>query len=234
MNAELLKSGIQSLGGTITEQQIDQLAAYAAQLREWNQKINLTAIVDPDGIAVKHFLDSILPLFYVPFPKEARLADVGTGAGFPGIPLKIMRPDLNVTLLDSLQKRVDFLTAVCEQLAITEICAVHGRAEELGKNQEYREQFDIVTSRAVANLTGLGEYCLPLTKVGGIFLALKAENVEEELEAARPMLGSLGGKVEEVIAAPLPKSDMVRKLIVIRKRKPTPPNFPRRANRIKK
>ena len=230
MNAELLKDGIASLGGTVTEQQIGQFAAYAAQLREWNQKINLTAIVDPDGIAVKHFLDSVLPLYYVSFPKEARLA----GAGFPGIPLKIMRPDLEVTLLDSLQKRVGFLTAVSEQLALSGIGAVHGRAEELGKNQDYREQFDIVTSRAVANLTVLGEYCLPLTKVGGIFLALKAENVEEELEAAKPMLRSLGGKVEEVIAAPLPKSDMVRKLIVIRKVKPTPPNFPRRANRIKK
>ena len=143
-------------------------------------------------------------------------------------------PDKNVTLIDSLNKRINFLKAVCEETGLNGVECIHGRAEEMGKNKDYREKYDAVVSRAVANMTVLCEYCLPFVKVGGMFVALKAENADEELELAKPMIGTLGGKVEEVIEAPLPMSDITRKLIVVRKVKGTPPKFPRRADKIKK
>ncbi len=233
MNEALFIDGVAALGGNLSERQLSQFAAYSALLKEWNQKMNLTAITDDDGISVKHFLDSILPQYHTEIPQNASVADIGTGAGFPGIPLKIMRPDLSVTLVDSLNKRITFLATVVKELNLSNVTCIHGRAEELGKNNMYREKFDMVTSRAVANLRVLGEYCLPLTKVGGCFLALKAEGVDEELSDARAMLGSLGGGKPQVIAAPLPQSDMLRKLVVIPKEKATPPQFPRRANKIK-
>ena len=233
MNQELLLQGANELGLSINQTQCEQFAVYSALLKEWNEKMNLTAIVDDDGIAVKHFLDSILPLAHMNLPEGASLADVGTGAGFPGLPIKIVRPDFQVTLIDALNKRVKFLQAVCENLHLSGVSCIHGRAEDLGKDKDYREQFDVLTSRAVANLKVLCEYCLPFVKVGGVFVALKAQEVEEELLAAKPMIGTLGGKVEQVIDAPLPQTDMLRKLVVIRKVAPTPSQFPRRANKIK-
>ncbi len=233
MNETLLIEGVSALGGTLTETQLSRFATYSALLKEWNQKMNLTAITDDDGISVKHFLDSILPLYHTEIPQNASVADIGTGAGFPGIPLKILRPDLKVTLVDSLNKRITFLETVVEELGLENVTCIHGRAEELGKDNKFREKFDMVTSRAVANLRVLGEYCLPLVKVGGQFLALKAEGVDEELADAKPMLGTLGGGKAQVISAPLPGSDMTRKLVVIPKEKPTPSQFPRRANKIK-
>lgn len=233
MNQELFQQGLKEINLSATEKQIGQFSAYSSLLKEWNENINLTAIVDDDGIAVKHFLDSVLPLAHVTIPEGATLADVGTGAGFPGLPIKLLRPDLKVTLIDSLQKRIRFLETVCTDLSIEDVTCIHGRAEELGKDKAYREQFDVLVSRAVANLKVLCEYCLPFVKVGGMFVALKAQELEEELALAKPMIGSLGGKVEEVIEAPLPQSDMVRKLVVISKVSPTPPQFPRRANKIK-
>lgn len=233
MNETLFIEGVSALGGTLTETQLSQFAAYSALLKEWNQKMNLTAITDDDGISVKHFLDSILPLYHLEIPQNISVADIGTGAGFPGIPLKILRPDWNLTLVDSLNKRITFLETVVKELGLSHVTCIHGRAEELGRDNKYREKFDLVTSRAVANLRVLGEYCLPLVKQGGQFLALKAEGVDEELADAKPMLGTLGGGKAQVIAAPLPESDMVRKLVVIPKEKATPPQFPRRANKIK-
>ncbi|MEE1013407.1 MAG: 16S rRNA (guanine(527)-N(7))-methyltransferase RsmG [Clostridia bacterium] len=233
MNPTLFTQGLKALKLTAEENQIAQFSAYSALLKEWNENINLTAIVDDDGIAVKHFLDSILPLAHVELPQGACLADVGTGAGFPGLPLKLMRPDLQVTLIDSLQKRIRFLETVCDTVHLEGVTCVHGRAEELGKNRAYREQFDVLVSRAVANLKVLCEYCLPFVKVGGVFVALKAQELEEELAEAKAMIGSLGGRVEQIIEAPLPQSDIVRKLVLIRKVSPTPTQFPRRANKIK-
>lgn len=233
MNQALFQQGLSNLNLPIKEEQIEQFTTYSALLKEWNENINLTAIVDDDGIAVKHFLDSVLPLAHVKVEEGASLADVGTGAGFPGLPIKILRPDLKVTLIDSLQKRIRFLDAVCKDLDLKDVTCVHGRAEELGKESSYREQFDVLVSRAVANLKVLCEYCLPFVKVGGIFVALKAQDLDEELAEAKPMIGTLGGKVEAVIDAPLPQSDMIRKLVVISKTSPTPPQFPRRANKIK-
>lgn len=233
MNIDLFKNGVDKLGLEITEVQVNKFSAYSGLLKEWNERMNLTAIVDDDGISVKHFLDSILSLGCVEIPQNASLADIGTGAGFPGIPVKIMRDDLNVTLIDSLKKRITFLEEVGKSLELTDVSYVHGRAEELGKNNKYREKFDVVVSRAVANLKVLCEYCLPFIKVGGMFIALKAEDIEEELDNAKAMIGSLGGVVEDIKAAELPESDIVRKLIIIRKDKPTPLQFPRRPNKIK-
>ncbi len=233
MNETLFSQGLSQLALSASEAQLTQFSTYSALLKEWNEKMNLTAIVDDDGIAVKHFLDSVLPLAHVEVPESAALADVGTGAGFPGVPLKILRPDLSVTLIDSLQKRIRFLETVKAALSLTDVTCIHGRAEELGKDKGYREQFDILVSRAVANLKVLCEYCLPFVKTGGIFVALKADAVEDELADAKPMIGNLGATVEKIIKAPLPMSDMTRTLVVIRKTASTPPQFPRRANKIK-
>ena len=234
MNKKLFSDGIQALSGTVTEKQTELFAKYSEMLVEWNEKMNLTAVTDPDGISVKHFLDSILPIYHIDFDGCRSIADIGTGAGFPGIPLKIMMPDKRLVLIDSLNKRINFLKAITDEIGLDNTECIHGRAEEMGKKAEYREKFDAVVSRAVANMKVLCEYCLPFVKVGGMFVALKAENAEEELETAKPMIGTLGGKVEEVISAPLPMSDITRKLIVVRKVAPTPVKFPRRADKIKK
>lgn len=233
MNIDLFKQGMAELNLNVAETQIEKFSKYSALLKEWNEKMNLTAIVDDDGIAVKHFLDSILPLSCVDIPDQAKMADIGTGAGFPGIPLKIMREDMSVTLLDSLKKRITFLEEVGKEIELKNVEYIHGRAEEFGKNNKYRERYDVVISRAVANLKVLCEYCLPFIKVGGMFVALKAEDIEEELNSAKAMIGTLGGVVEDIIEVPLPKSDITRKMVVIRKAKNTPTQFPRRPNKIK-
>ena len=234
MNRELLISGLSALGIEPEEERLCRFADYSALLKEWNQKMNLTAVCDDDGISVKHFLDSVLPLASVELPQNAAVLDLGTGAGFPGIPVKILRPDLRLTLMDALQKRIRFLQEVCDKLGFADVALVHGRAEDCGKQAIYREQFDCVLSRAVANMTVLCEYCLPFVKVGGMFLALKSESAEEEVTVAKPMIGNLGGTVEDIISAPLPESDILRKIVVVRKTSPTPKQFPRRANKIKK
>lgn len=234
MNEKLFLDGITALSGEISLKQTAQFATYSRLLTQWNEKINLTAVTDPDGISVKHFLDSILPLYHIDFNGCSKIADIGTGAGFPGLPIKIMCPEKELVLIDSLNKRINFLNAVVDELGLSDVECVHGRAEELGHNNSFREQFDAVVSRAVANMTVLCEYCLPFVKVGGYFIALKSENAEEELSAAKPMIGTLGGEVEQIIDAPLPMSDIIRKLIVIRKTKETEKKFPRRADKIKK
>ena len=234
MNEKIFKDGMAALGAEVSEGQIAQFNKYSALLTSWNEKMNLTAVTDPDGIAVKHFLDCVLPLYHIDFGNCKKIADIGTGAGFPGIPLKIMCPQTELCLIDSLNKRIGFLNTVVTELELSGVTCIHGRAEELGHKAELRESFDAVVSRAVANMTVLCEYCLPFVKLGGMFVALKAEGAEEELALAKPMIGSLGGEVEAVIDVPLPMSDIVRKLIVIRKTKATDKKFPRRADKIKK
>ncbi|MFR1498257.1 MAG: 16S rRNA (guanine(527)-N(7))-methyltransferase RsmG [Monoglobus pectinilyticus] len=182
---------------------------------------------------VKHFLDSILPLAHIEIKTGANIADVGTGAGFPGLPIKIIRDDINLTLIDSLNKRINFLTLVSNELNLSNTVCVHGRAEDLSRKPEYREKFDYVISRAVANMTALSEYCLPYIKPGGMFIALKAEGAEQEVDSARAMICNLGGRIDKIIKAPLPNSDIVRSLIVIKKVKPTPKSFPRTSKKIK-
>lgn len=234
MDRKIFLDGISALNGEISDIQTEQFEKYSNLLVEWNKKMNLTAVTDDEGIAVKHFLDSILPLYHIDFKNIKSIADIGTGAGFPGLPIKIMRPDMSLTLIDSLNKRINFLNAVTEELELEAVTCIHGRAEECGHKKELRERFDAVVSRAVANMTMLSEYCLPFVKVGGLFIALKAENSAEELKEAKAMIGNLGGEVKDVISAPLPMSDITRTFIVIKKVKETPKSFPRRADKIKK
>ena len=216
----------------LSDEQFERLDKYAELLVERNTQINLTAITDPEGIAVKHFFDSIYPFTLFELPEGVSLIDVGTGAGFPSCPLKIYRDDIRLTLLDSLNKRINFLQELSDMAALDAKC-VHGRAEEFGKKPEYREQFDIATARAVANLRDLCEYCLPFVKVGGLFAALKGSSGSEELEQAKPAIKLLGGKTEKVIEYTLPGGDG-RTLILIRKLSETPAKFPRNAGQMKK
>ena len=208
-------------------EQYDRFALYCAQLQEWNQRMNLTAITDDEGVAEKHFADSLLPLTMAELPQGAALVDVGSGAGFPSLPMALVRPDLRVTFLDSLQKRLTFLEQLTAKLRVN-AAALHARAEDAGQDKLYREQFDVATARAVANLNALAEYCLPLVRVGGQFLALKGAAGEEELAAAAGAITKLGGRVEAVHRYALPCGD-ARVLIVIRKERPTPPQYPRTA-----
>ena len=215
----------------VTDVQYDKFVKYADLLVEWNEKINLTAITDPEGIAVKHFLDSVLPLSMFDLPENASVIDVGTGAGFPGIPLKIMRKDISLTLMDSLNKRVNFLSEVCSELGIDADCT-HERAEDSGKGEK-REKFDIATARAVARLSVLAEYCLPFVKVGGAFVALKGSDCQDEIKEAYTAIKTLGGKTEKVLEYALPTGDK-RTLVVIRKITPTPKAYPRPKGKMNK
>lgn len=221
----------------LSAESVQAFSSYAALLREWNRKMNLTNIVDEEGIAMRHFIDSLT--LVADLEKEAdtkgglSLLDVGTGAGFPGIPLKIAMPALEVTLLDSLQKRVRFLEQVCDTLNLSGIRVIHARAEDLGKSKIYREQFDVVTARAVAALPVLSEYCIPFVKPGGVFLAMKGHG-EKESEEARGAIVRLGGTVEAVRQFTLPGTDMERSVISVRKIRQTPPRYPRKAGQVQK
>lgn len=214
----------------VSEEQYGQFKKYAELLVEWNKKMNLTAITDKHGIAVKHFLDSVLPLKFMDIPDGASLIDVGTGAGFPGLPLKIMRSDIKLTLLDSLNKRVNFLSEVCKALELDVPC-IHARAEEFGRNENYREQYDFSVARAVAPMPVLTEYCLPYVKVGGTFAALKGRN--ENYKDCENAVKILGGEIADVTEYALPDGDG-RKLICVRKIKETPPKYPRNSGQISK
>ena len=213
----------------LLEEQIEQFYKYMKLLIEWNQKINLTAIVEPREIIQKHFIDSLSILKYI---KEGQsLIDVGTGAGFPGIPIKIATSNVHVTLLDSLQKRVNFLNNVIEELKLTKIEAIHSRAEEYTKQP--RESYDIAVSRAVANMSTLTEYLLPYIKINGIAICMKGPNVDEELEKSKKAIKILGGKVEKVEHF-FVNEDMERNLIIIRKINSTPKQYPRKAGKPSK
>lgn len=217
----------------------DKLDRYAELLVEWNQKMNLTAITDPIGITVKHFADSLTAIPLLPEKQGIALIDVGTGAGFPGIPLAIVRPDIRLTLLDSLNKRLVFLETVCSELGIT-VQRIHARAEEGGRKPELRERFDVATARAVAALPVLLEYCLPFVKPGGCFLAMKGPDSDEEHRAAGRALSKLGGKTAEVRKLWLPATphegleQQERRIFVFRKVQNTPPTFPRASAKISK
>lgn len=219
-------------GISLSPGQMQQLDRYAQLLTEWNQRMNLTAITDPEGILVKHFLDSILPFSLEPLPEGACLIDVGTGAGFPAVPLLIWRPDLQITLLDSLQKRLTFLEEVLAQCALSARC-IHLRAEDGGRQPDLREQFDAATARAVANLRELSEYCLPYVKPGGAFYALKGGDVKEESENAQKAIQLLGGRMEKSLSYSLPDGSG-RTLVLIKKISRTSTKFPRSAAKMAK
>lgn len=221
----------------LSNSQVEQFILFYEMLIEKNKVMNLTAITDFDEVLKKHFIDSLsLVKAYSMNQSEIEISviDIGTGAGFPGIPLKIAFPNLNITLLDSLNKRVDFLNEVISELHLEGIHAIHGRAEDYAKSGQLREKFDLCVSRAVANLAVLSEYCLPYVKVGGKFISYKSEKITEELQDAEYALRLLGGKVEEQISFTLPYSDLYRNLFVVMKENVTPDKYPRKAGMISK
>ena len=231
-NTQFLNDCFEKLGLPLNERQQAQFLHYAALLAEWNEKINLTAITDYKEVAVKHFADSCAPAAEKSLAdklKTARLADIGTGAGFPGVPLKILFPEMELTLMDSLAKRIRFLEMLCGELGLEGVRCVHGRAEDLAKQPEYREQFDAVTARAVAQMNVLAEYTLPFVRKGGCLLAYKGADTEEELAQARAAVRLLGGGAVKTRHFTLPEGGYGRSLIIIEKIAATPARYPRKA-----
>jgi len=235
---DLFARAAEPFGVEITPELTQRLGIYARLLVEWNEKMNLTAITDPVGIAVKHFADSLTVAPLLP-QGEFSLIDVGTGAGFPGVPLALCRPDCRLTLLDSLNKRLVFLEEVCRAVELP-VTFIHARAEEGGRRPDLREKYDVACARAVANLPVLAEYCLPFVRVGGRFLALKGPDADRERAEAARGIGVLGGKITAVTALTLPATPMEgvepmeRRLVVVDKVRPTPPAYPRHGSKIAK
>jgi 16S rRNA (guanine527-N7)-methyltransferase len=232
--SEILPRVLGSAGYILTAKEMMDFTCYAELLRDWNTRINLTAIVDNEGIALRHFVDSLSILAMVDrerariAPEAIRMIDVGTGAGFPGIPIRIVRPDLQLTLLDSLQKRIAFLDAVVGALALGDVSTLKDRAEDAGMKSPYREKFHIATARAVAPMAVLCEYTLPFVQVGGLMIAMKGQK-KDEIEQATQAIKILGGQIEAVESFVLNGSDLTRTLVLIRKTTATPPSYPRKA-----
>ena len=227
--AEILKKAAEEYGISLSETQLQQFDRYQELLVEWNQKMNLTALTEPKDVAIKHMIDSVSVYDEKWFSEGMSVIDVGTGAGFPGLPLKILCPSLKVTLLDSLNKRVKFLEAVVSELGLSDIVCVHARAEEAARQKQYREKFDAVVSRAVARLPILAEYDLPFVRVGGFFAAMKGAKYEEEAEEAKKAVKLLGGGEPVLREIKLPELEDKRGIIYIRKEKKTPSVYPRKA-----
>lgn len=228
-NLEKFKNGLQQLHIELSEKQMEQFLQYYEMLVEKNKVMNLTAITEFDEVVEKHFLDSVSLTKQMDLHQPLKVLDLGTGAGFPGIPLKIVFPELEITLMDSLNKRVLFLQDVISSLQLQDIEAVHGRAEEAARNKKYREGFDLCVSRAVANISTLSEYCLPFVKIGGSFISYKSSTIEDELEDGKKGIAILGGKVKNVYKFTLPDSELQRSFVVIQKEKKTPKAYPRKA-----
>ena len=224
---EIMQEKLKKLEIHFSMEQTEQFFEYMKLLIDWNEKINLTAITEPEEIITKHFIDSLTILKYI--KNDYKIVDVGTGAGFPGIPLCIMNPTIKMTLVDSLNKRLIFLQEVVNTLKLKNIEIVHARAEELGQNIKYRETFDSATSRAVANLSTLSEYLIPLVKINGKIISMKASNAKQEIDEAQNAIQILGGQIESIEEFNLPESDIGRTVIIINKNKPTSKKYPRKA-----
>lgn len=226
---EQLRVAAEAIGVELNDTQIGQFLKYYEILVEWNSFMNLTGITEYEEVIQKHFVDSLALCKAINVSEAESLIDIGTGAGFPGIPLKIAYPHLQVTLLDSLQKRIKFLNEVVSQLGLTGVETIHGRAEDFAKPSMKRESYDLCVSRAVANLASLSEYCLPYVKVGGYFIPYKSGKIEEEMESSKKAVFLLGGKIEEEVKFMLPESDISRSLIKIKKISATPKKYPRKS-----
>ena len=231
MNKERLKTGLEMMGVAADETALDRFEAFHAILDEYNARMDLTAVLDEDERVDRHDLDSAAPLAHGLLAQGAKVIDVGTGAGFPGLPLKIAQPDISLTLLDSLDKRVRFLGDVCAATGLTDVTCLHARAEEA---PELRGQFDAAVSRAVARLYLLCELCLPFVRTGGVFLAMKGPDCTEELDEARSAIRKLGGTYERTVRYTIPGTDVTHSVVVIRKTAPTPPKYPRRWAKMQK
>lgn len=230
INYELLEEQAKSIGVELDDYGADRFDTYAERLVRWNEHVNLTSITEPDEIVTKHFIDCLYINNYVDFEPGQTLVDVGTGAGFPGLPILISNPKLDVTFVDSLGKRLAFIKDVMSNLGLI-ATRTHGRAEDLGKDAEFREMYDYATARAVAPLNVLCEYCLPFVKVGGLFISLKGSNGKEELDAAQNAIATLGGKLERFEEYELPNGDR-RSIALIRKISQTPSKYPRKPKKI--
>lgn len=229
---QLLFEAAKQLGVTLTDAQLTQFGTYMEMLLEWNEKFNLTAISDPREITLKHFVDCLSIVPHI--GKDESIADIGAGAGFPGIPLKIAMPGIRVTLLDALNKRVGFLNAVILTLGLEDIHAVHIRAEDAARLGEYREAYDVAIARAVASLPTLAEYALPFARVGGRFIAMKGPSVEEELAVSNQAIITLGGEYSSTISVEIPFEDITHSLVIVNKLSHTPARYPRKASQISK
>ena len=228
-NTEQFQKDLDALEIHLTDAQIEQFLIYYEMLTEWNQIMNLTAITEYEDVMKKHFIDSLSLVKAMDLSNALSVIDVGTGAGFPGLALKIAFPNLEITLLDSLNKRIQFLDAVIDKLELNNIETIHGRAEDFSKQDKLREKYDLCVSRAVANLSTLSEYCLPFVKVNGLFVSYKSEKISEELAAAGNAISILGGHFDRQVDFTLPNSDVYRNLVAIKKLNATPAKYPRKS-----
>jgi 16S rRNA (guanine527-N7)-methyltransferase len=228
MNPDQFQKALLDKGITLTDKQMKQYEVYFNTLVEWNEKMNLTAITQQEEVYLKHFYDSISAAFYFDFTQPLMICDVGAGAGFPSIPLKIAFPNLKVTIVDSLNKRINFLEHLADALGLDNVHFVHDRAETFGKNPAHREKYQLVLARAVARLSVLSELCLPLAQVGGTFIAMKGGQAEEELQSGKKALAVLGGKLSSVHSFKLPVEESERNILIIDKEKKTPKQYPRK------
>lgn len=229
MDYQILEQKLGELGIKQDQNQLERFHKFYQLLIEWNKVMNLTGITEYEDVVEKHFVDSLSIIKAIDLSGIHTVIDVGTGAGFPGIPLKIAFPHLRVVLLDSLNKRIKFLDEVISQLELTEIRTIHGRAEEYARKEEYREQFDLCVSRAVANLSTLSEYCLPYIQVGGIFVPYKSGEIDDEVEQSKKAVRILGGNIKEVMKFELPGTDIHRSFVLIHKEQHTQKKYPRKA-----
>lgn len=228
MKPEEFRQMLAEKGLELSQEQMAQYNTYFHTLIEWNEKMNLTAITEQSEVYLKHFYDSISAAFYFDFQGSLSICDVGAGAGFPSIPIKIAFPKLHITIVDSLNKRINFLEQLAKDLSLKNVRFIHDRAETFGQNPEHREKYDLVTARAVARLSVLSELCLPLVKVGGTFMAMKAAHADEEINAGKKAISTLGGKIIQTHSFTLPIENSERNIVLIKKAKPTPKKYPRK------